>query len=55
MKQWINQRSTWVGIGSAVVGIVGVLSSNGVVDPMWATIAAWAVSVFGFSVKDKRG
>lgn len=53
MRAWLTQRSTWLGIGSAVVAVLGVLVANDIIDPMWSALAAGVLSAFGLKVNDK--
>lgn len=54
MKNWLNQRTTWLGIGSALVAVLGVLAVNGTIDPVWSTAAAAGLSALGLRINDKR-
>ena len=53
MKQWIMQRSTWLGIGAAVIAVLGILVDKGVVSSMWISIASAVLSAFGLGVNDR--
>lgn len=49
MKNWITQRTTWLGIAAAVVAILGTI------NPEWATVATGVLSGAGLLLSDKKG
>jgi len=53
MKEWFMQRSTWLGIGAAVIAVLGILVDNGTVEPMWLSIVSAVLSAFGLGVNDR--
>jgi hypothetical protein len=53
MKQWIMQRSTWLGIGAAAIAVLGILVDNGTVEPMWLSIVSAVLSALGLGVNDR--
>ena len=53
MKQWIMQRSTWLGIGAAVIAVLGILVDKGTIEPMWLSIVSAVLSAFGLGVNDR--
>jgi len=52
MKDWLNQSSTKLGIGSAVIAVIGVLVANGQLDPAWTVAISAGLSAFGLRMND---
>lgn len=54
MKDWLNQRSTWLGFATAGISVISLLVGEGHLDPVWSTATPIVVSVFGLGVSDKQ-
>jgi len=37
MKEWLSQRTTWLGFGASLLTIMTALASQGYIDPEWVT------------------
>lgn len=54
MKDWIQQRSTWIGFGAILIAVLSTLTAEGKIDDIYLTVASAALGAIGLGVKDKR-